>query len=234
MAQDTPGVTWRGPCPLCGREEEHPLFYRDRRRPYYRCGRCDLTFVPPPWQVSPEDEKARYDYHRNDGEDRGYRDFLGRIIPFVQENLASGAVSGLDFGCGPAPVLAGMFADQGYGMEAYDLYYRNRGELLEGGKNYDFITGTEVFEHLARPGETAAGLLRLLNREGILALMTRFLEDGCDFSRWFYKDDETHICFFSRRSFLWLAASLGRRAVFRDKDMVILTEGGADNEQYET
>jgi hypothetical protein len=232
MAQDSPGVTWRGPCPLCGREEGHPLFHRDRRRPYYRCGRCDLTFVPGPWQVSPEKEKSRYDFHRNDGDDRGYRDFLSRIIPFLQNHLASGAASGLDFGCGPSPVLAGMLAERGYEMEAYDLFYRNRRELLDG--NYDFITGTEVFEHLARPGETADRLLGLLTRGGILAIMTRFLEDGCDFSGWFYKEDETHISFFSRSSLLWLAESRGRRAVFRDKDMVILTQEGADNEQYET
>ncbi len=233
MVQDMPELGWEGPCPLCGREEAHPLFHRDRMRPYYRCRRCDLTFVPPPWQMGPEEEKARYGRHRNSREDRGYRDFLGRIIPFLEENLGPGAEAGLDFGCGPVPVLAEMLEERGYGMACYDPYFRPEPELLEYGR-YDFITSTEVAEHLARPGERIRLLAGLLNRGGVLALMTRFLEGDTDFPRWFYREDGTHISFFSRRSFLWLGEALGREVLFRDKDMVILKERGADNEQYET
>ncbi len=220
---------WSEACPLCGKAGGHGLFFEDKFRPYYRCPRCGLIFVPSPWQVSAEREKARYDQHNNDPADRGYREFLGRIIPFMEEFLTPRCRKGLDFGCGPGPVLAEMLEKKGYAMETYDLYYRNDPAVLKDGA-YDFVTATEVIEHLADPGSMVDRLLSLVRPGGILALMTRFFEEETDFKTWFYKDDETHISFFSRESFLRMGEDRGREVSFRDKDMVIIKRGAADND----
>ena len=219
---------WSGTCPLCGKEGGHDFFFEDKFRPYYRCSRCSLIFVPSPWQVTAEAEKARYDQHNNDPEDRRYRDFLGRIIPFLEEHLEPGARQGLDFGCGPGPVLADMLEKKGYSVELYDLYYRDDRSVLAG-DSYDFVTATEVIEHMADPAGTVRRLLSLTKDRGVLALMTRFYEEGMDFKTWFYKDDETHICFFPRESFLWLGRETGLEVSFRGKDMVIIKRGKTDN-----
>ena len=216
-------------CPLCGKEGGHELFFEDKFRPYYRCSRCRLIFVPSLWQVSAEREKARYDQHNNDPADRRYRDFLGRIIPFMEEFLSPRCRKGLDFGCGPGPVLAEMLEEKGFSMETYDLYYRNDPSVLKDGA-YDFVTATEVIEHLADPGGMVERLLSLIRPGGILALMTRFYGEETDFKTWFYKDDETHISFFSRETFLWLGEARGWEVSFRDKDMVIIKGGAADND----
>ena len=67
---------------------------------------------------------------------------------------------GLDFGCGPAPALAAMLEEGGCVMNLYDPFYRpDRGSL---GQSYQFITATEVVEHLHRPGEELAALWEAL------------------------------------------------------------------------
>ncbi|MDC7220495.1 MAG: class I SAM-dependent methyltransferase [Spirochaetales bacterium] len=223
---------WNGPCPLCREEAEHSHFFTDKFRPYYRCPVCTLIFVPAPWQVTAEQEKARYDQHENDPNDPGYRDFLGRIVPFLEEYLETEGKRGLDFGCGPGPVLGQILEGKGYDMSLYDLYYRDDKSVLEG-SSYDFILSTEVFEHLSDPDATATRLFSLLKPGGILALMTRFYEDQVSFKSWFYKDDETHICFYTRQSLSLWAEKKGVKAVFRGKDMVIFKEARSDNGKYE-
>ena len=106
-------------------------------------------------------------------------------------------------------------------MARYDLFFCDDQSVLQE-KTYDFIVSTEVFEHLADPAGMADRLFSFLKPRGILALMTRFYEKDTDFKTWFYKDDETHICFFTRESLLWLGESRNLDISFRDKDMVII------------
>ena len=223
---------WAGECPLCKKEGGHNHFFTDKFRPYYRCDRCSLIFVPAPWHVTEDREKARYDQHNNDPGDQRYRDFLGRIIPFIEDHLPPGAVRGLDFGCGPGPVLGEMLTEKGFDISLYDLYFRDDKSVLTG-RNYDFIVSTEVFEHLIDPPRMAEQLFQILEPKGVLALMTRFYEESITFKTWFYKDDETHICFFTKESFLWWGENRGLDVHFRDKDMVIIKRREADNERYE-
>jgi SAM-dependent methyltransferase len=229
--KDIPEI-WAGECPLCKEKGGHNLFFTDKFRPYYRCGHCTLIFVPSPWHIRADREKARYDLHQNDPADQRYRDFLGRIIPFMEESFTPGTVRGLDFGCGPGPVLGEMLTEKGYEMSLYDLYFRDdRSVLTE--KTYDFIVSTEVVEHLSDPMDILEHLLQILDKKGTLALMTRFYDDKISFKTWFYKDDETHICFFTKESLLWFGEYIGGDVYFRDKDMVIFKRRKTDNERYE-
>ena len=205
------------PCPLCqGQEFAH--YHRDKRRDYWHCQQCDLVFVAKAQQLSCDDEKAIYQQHENSPNDEGYRRFLSRMALPIQQRLPKGS-KGLDFGCGPGPTLSLMLEEQGYEMSVYDLYFADHPKVLE--QNYDFITSTEVFEHLSDPKTELERLLNMLNPGGYLGIMTKRVLNQAAFARWHYKNDQTHITFFSEASFHWLARHYGLELEIVDNDVVL-------------
>ncbi len=178
-------------------------------------------FVPPALFLSAVQEKAEYDRHRNDPCDPGYRRFHGRLFEPLQQRLAPNS-AGLDFGCGPASALAAMLAEAGHRLALYDCFYAPRPAVLQ--ERYDFITATEVVEHLHRPGEVLAQLWSLLRPGGLLGLMTKLVRDREAFARWHYKNDPTHVAFFSRQTFDWLACEWGAGVEFIGQDVILLSK----------
>lgn len=209
-----------GRCPLCG-GARIGAFHRDRRRDYLRCADCRLVFVPPTQYLDAATEKAEYDLHRNDPGDPGYRRFLSRLAGPLLARLPAHS-SGLDFGCGPGPALAALLEEAGHQVVLYDPFYAPDRTALQG--HYDFITATEVVEHLHRPDEELARLWRLLRPGGVLGLMTKLVIDVEAFARWHYKNDPTHVCFFSRDSFAWLAREWGARLEIVGQDVILLAK----------
>lgn len=206
-------------CPLCHAPGQD--FHRDRRRPYLRCGRCLLVWVPPAFLLSPGQEKAEYDLHRNSPEDPAYRGFLGRLARPLLQRLPATA-SGLEFGCGPGPALATMLREAGHRVRLYDPFYFPDPGALEG--CYDFITATEVVEHLHRPGAELERLWALLRPGGTLGVMTKLVRDREAFSTWHYKNDPTHVCFFCRDTWSWWAECHGATVVFPEADVILLAK----------
>lgn len=204
-------------CPLCGAAKS-ALYHRDRRREYLCCPVCRLVFVPPHYFLSPAAEKAEYDLHRNDSADDGYRRFLSRLCTPMLDLLPSGGC-GLDFGSGPGPTLSRMFEEAGYGMKLYDPFYADAPRSLE--ESYDFITATEVVEHLHRPGEELARLWRCLKEGGYLGMMTKLVHNQQAFGGWHYIHDPTHVCFFSQATWHWLAEHWGAAIRYQADDVVI-------------
>lgn len=203
-------------CPLCRGGEVSP-YANDARRDYYGCGGCGLVFVGAHQHLSALEEKKVYDQHRNHPDDVGYRCFLGRLFTPLCAALAAGS-HGLDFGCGPGPTLSIMFEECGQRMAIYDPFYANEPAVWQ--SCYDFITATEVVEHLYHPRRELERLWQHLKPGGILAVMTKQLRDAEAFSGWHYKNDPTHVCFFSRRTFEWLAAHWQARCQFHGSDVV--------------
>ncbi|MBC8206738.1 MAG: class I SAM-dependent methyltransferase [Kiritimatiellales bacterium] len=204
-------------CPLCAHMPE--CFCKDRTREYLRCPSCDLVFVPEKDLLAPGAEKARYDLHQNDPNDSGYRDFLNRLFQPLENKLEPGA-RGLDFGCGPGPTLSLMFKEAGYDCDVYDLYYANDPAVLK--RQYDFLTCSETMEHMFRPGEEFERFVSLVKPGGWIGIMTQLHDEApVPFERWHYKDDDTHVCFFSKKSFQTLEKTYGLRAEFHS-DSVIL------------
>jgi hypothetical protein len=204
-------------CPLCGGYNPS-LFSRDDVRDYYQCRTCNLVFVPPDQYLSLEDEKKRYDLHRNSPGDSGYLEYLNRLLSPMAERLKPGS-NGLDFGCGPEPVLADLFRGAGHAMVSYDQFYRPDDSVFD--DRYDFITASEVVEHLRHPAKEFERLLRCLRQGGILGIMTQWVVQPDAFSRWHYKNDRTHICFYSPETFSWLAQKWGTTTVFPERDVVL-------------
>ncbi len=204
-------------CPFC-KTEKVGEFFHDKRRDYMRCQVCSLVFVPP-WQfVSAEEEKSRYDLHQNSPEDHGYRSFLNRIFIPMQKPLAPESC-GLDFGSGPHPTLSVMFEEAGHSMTTFDCFYDNVPSAFE--RQYDFITATEVVEHLHNPKEELENLWACLKQGGRLGIMTKLVPDLDVFSCWHYKNDATHVCFFSQATFQWLALRWDADMTFADTDVAI-------------
>lgn len=205
-------------CPLCkGNGVES--YYTDDSRSYLKCCRCALVFVPPEDYLDRQEEKKRYDLHQNDPDDEGYRSFLKRLFDPMDERLDTGC-TGLDFGSGPGPALVQMFTEAGYHMKHYDLYYHDHPGVFD--HTYDFITASEVVEHLADPWHEIKQLWACLKPEGYLGIMTKLVLNREAFKTWHYIRDGTHICFFSKDTFRWLAAKLQAKLTFIGPDVIIL------------
>jgi SAM-dependent methyltransferase len=208
-------------CPLCKGDDVRG-YSRDGRRDYYRCPVCGLVFVPPGQFLPAEEEKKRYDLHRNSPEDRGYRRFLSRLFIPMQQRLAPGS-AGLDFGSGPGPTLSRMFEAAGHSMAIFDPFYEHVPAVLE--QKYDFITATEVVEHLHAPGKELERLWSCLKEGGWLGIMTAHAVPQDAFPEWHYKNDPTHVCFFSPPTFAWLALRWNAEATFAEGDVVLMRKG---------
>jgi len=206
-------------CPLCFSHALYP-FHRDWKRDYLHCRQCDLVFVPEHQHLPPADEKTIYDLHQNHADDPGYRQFLSRLATPMLARLPKQAF-GLDYGCGPGPVLAHMLQEQGHPVALYDPYYAPDQRPLQ--QRYDFIVSTEVVEHFRHPQQEFERLFSLLKPQGTLGLMTKLVIDAEAFSGWHYKNDQTHISFFSRSTMHWLAERYGCQLELIGQDVIIFT-----------
>lgn len=170
---------------------------------YYQCHQCKLIFAPPKDQPSADDEFARYETHENDPEDESYRNFLSQLFDPLSDRLESKSY-GLDFGSGPGPTLSLMFEEAGYQMDIYDPFYADNKSVFD--QQYDFITATEVVEHLFHPHKELDRLWNCLNPGGYLGIMTKIANADVDFfADWHYRLDLTHVTFYTKETFHWLA-----------------------------
>jgi 2-polyprenyl-3-methyl-5-hydroxy-6-metoxy-1,4-benzoquinol methylase len=215
-------VNSKKPCPLC-QSNQISHYFEDKFRQYQQCNNCELVFVPKVFWLSNAKEKSRYDLHQNSEDDTNYVQFLERIIAPLKAHLIAEQKQGLDFGSGPSPVLAKRLSDRGYQINTYDKFYQTDKSPLK--QSYDFITTTEVVEHLQQPHLILEQLWQMLKHNGTLAIMTKMVIDKDAFSRWHYKNDDTHIIFFSQTTFNWLAKKWNAKAHFYGNDIVILKKG---------
>lgn len=211
-----------GACPVCLGSATRPFMQVDGRT-YLRCAACEATFVPPAQRPAAEVERAEYELHRNDPADAGYRHFLDRLAVPLLARLAP-ASTGLDYGCGPGPVLADMLRAAGHAMTLYDPFFAPDPAALA--RTYDFVTCTEVAEHFHEPAGEFARLDGLLRPGGWLAVMTCFQTDDARFAGWHYRRDPTHVVFYRDATFRVLADRFGWRCEVPCKDVVLMRKPG--------
>lgn len=192
-------------CPVCTQTATAP-FMRVDARDYWRCQRCEATYLQPDQLPGAQVEADLYQTHRNEVDDPGYRRFLNKLAQPLQERLQTG-LQGLDYGCGPGPALAALLREAGQHMSIYDPLFFDDRKALE--QQYDFITCTEVAEHFHRPAMEFARFDSLLRTGGWLAIMTTFQTDDAAFARWNYRRDPTHVVFYREATFHYLARRLG-------------------------
>ena len=186
---------------------------------YWRCQPCEATFLDPGQRLDLVTERAHYRTHENAIDDPGYRRFLAKLAVPLLERLPTNA-SGLDFGCGPGPALATMMREAGHRMALYDPCFAPDETVLS--TRYDFVTCTEVLEHLHEPAEVFDRLGALSRPGGWLGLMTCFQTDDTRFARWRYRREPTHVVFYRQATLAKIAEARGWRAEFPTKDVAMM------------
>lgn len=184
-------------CPLCNSPSKS--FYKEQ---YCQCDNCAGIFRPKELLPTLQEEQQRYDTHNNDVEDIRYQNFVSPITNAIIANQKK-SDSGLDLGAGPGPVIANILIGKGYDIKLYDPIYHNFPELLK--QKYDYIFACEVIEHFHNPKDEFARLYDILNTAGRIYCMTHLYDDSIDFSKWYYKNDNTHVFIYRKETIEWIA-----------------------------
>lgn len=169
------------------------------------CEMCDLIFVIAAEHILAEREHARYALHKNTIDNTGYVARFERLMAHVAD-LAHGPKRILDFGCGPGPVLVELLRRRGHDAVGYDPFFASDTDLS---RPFDIVFCTETAEHFRKPGESFGRLASLVTPAGTLAIMTSLHPGAAGVGSWWYVRDETHVSFYSLRTFEWIGRHLG-------------------------
>ncbi len=207
------------PCLICTsttHKIQHPTFGT-----YFECDTCEFIFKSRTEIISNEVEKHIYDQHNNSIDQEGYVDFLygflhNALFPHIPEHG-----KGLDFGSGPTPVLTEILQKyHGCSMDIYDLFYSPEKVYID--KKYDFITSTEVVEHLIDPMKYFKLFKELLNENGVLAIMTLFHpRDYHCFMSWHYIRDLSHVSFYTVKTMEYIAKEIGLKIIYTNNNRYV-------------
>jgi SAM-dependent methyltransferase len=205
-------------CPLCFAFDSHLV--PTKLGSFFHCAHCDLIHRHPEERLSPWEEKARYETHNNDTTDPRYRNFVSPLVESIRQKLQPGC-RGLDFGAGTGPVLTKMFEECLYPMELYDPYFWPDPAPLF--SEYDFVCTSEVVEHFFYPAKEFSHFKKLLRPGGILGIMTLLHGPETNLATWYYLKDPTHVVFYSKNTFQWIARHFGfSPPEFLDKRVILL------------
>ena len=192
-------------CSLC----EHPgvVPFAPSPATHVDCPACGLVCLERSRHLSPDAERERYLLHQNSPEDAGYRAFLSRLADPLCERVPPGA-AGLDFGCGPGPTLGVILTTRGRPTTHHDPLFAPSATALS--REWDFVTCTEVVEHLREPRATWLELASLVTPGGWLGVMTQPLlpRREAAYADWAYARDPTHVALYRDRTFDWIASWL--------------------------
>ena len=133
---------------------------------------------------------------------------------------------GLDYGCGPVPVLSKILIKKGLACENYDPLF---GPSFPEG-TFDFIFCTEVFEHFHYVRSEIDRLSRLLKSNGLLTVMTWLHNGSEDFEKWSYIRDRTHVIFFNLDTFGYICREWKFVPLWHDHDRVIVLRKNAEKQ----
>lgn len=206
-------------CRLCNHEMY--FFSTTRQRDYYRCPNCDSIQLDHTMLLDHDSEKYRYELHNNDIDDPGYQKFVKPITSYILDNFNSND-KGLDFGAGPGPVISKILNDHGYDISQYDPYFFPNDYLLK--KKYLYVISCEVIEHFNEPKTSFDLLHNVLPKGGSWVFMTDLYKDKIDFSHWYYKNDETHVIFYTQKTLQYLKKYYGFSDLIINNRLVIFKD----------
>lgn len=186
-------------CPLCSSDAD--IYYQDKNIHYYHCKTCDAVFEDENYRPDSSAEKSRYEIHENDVEDKNYQKFVSPITSSILRDFTKYS-KGLDFGAGTGPVISKVLQESGYTITEYDPYFHNYPERLQ--HKYDYISSSEVIEHFYNPYKEFKLLKSLLKQDAKLYCMTDVYDKSIDFASWYYKNDPTHVFFYTKKTFEWI------------------------------
>lgn len=205
-------------CPLCS-HIVNSNFTGGVNTKLWHCNNCELIFKDPSERPSYDNEEQRYREHNNNDQNKGYVDFLKQAVNPALSFLAP-EMTGLDFGCGPNPVLSTIVKQSGYDCLNYDPFFFP--DLPD--ERMDFIFATESFEHFFYPCREIKMITALLHPSGILTVMTHRWKELDNIASWWYVRDKTHVSFYHRKTFDYICSKYGYNILYDDGEKVLVME----------
>ncbi len=206
-------------CIICHSQKQQLL--QDARGARFQvCEECGFIMRDRQQSLGREEERQRYLLHENSRENEGYVQYLQR---FLNESVLPHAAADcriLDFGSGPLPVLTELLREAGFSTDAYDPFFAP--DTSYTAHTYDLVILLEVIEHTSDPAAVIQQLSQLLNPGGIIIMQTQLVtrQIGAAFTSWWYKEDPSHISFFTRESMDVLARRVGMIAGYPGKNVI--------------
>lgn len=205
-------------CPLC--KGKGSFFHYKDKRTYYECDRCKGIFIHPEQIASYQKEKARYQEHNNNINDKGYQKFVSPITQAILNDF-SPHHRGLDYGAGTAPVITALLRKEKYDIRDYDPFFNPDKALLN--QSYDYIVCCEVIEHFKFPDIEFKALLNILNHNGKLYCMTHLYNSSIDFSHWYYSNDFTHVFIYQAETIRYIQQFFGFADVQVEERLIVFS-----------
>jgi len=220
MPQDSKSIL----CPLCKHHAEWFCTYFKQPKDIYSCLNCLSIFKPAFYFIEPSVEEKRYRSHNNNINDERYQEFVSPITNAVKQDFTKHA-KGLDYGCGTGPVATHVLQENNYNnISLFDPYfhadYSYKNEL------YDFIICCEVMEHFHDPNKEFEHFKQLLKPSGKLYCKTKMIPHGFSvkaFKNWHYKNDPTHVFFYSPKTLKVICHKFGYKSVSFDEKLITFT-----------
>ena len=199
---------------------------------YHRCLTCFGIYIDPRHRMDQFSEKERYELHDNSIQNAGYRTYLEKFIDSVMcfsaiqgwiTSISDLQVRIMDYGSGPEPALVQLLSEKGYEARGWDPFFAPDTPGFKDGAH--IVTCLEVAEHFSNPLESFSMIAKHLCPGGFLALGTHLLpvvsqgapldgktgiqSDWDAFKNWWYRQDPTHISFYTLESLRLVAAQAG-------------------------
>lgn len=206
-------------CRLCNCTTSEFELINDRK--YVQCLGCRTILLASEHHLSSRAEKIRYDLHDNNIHDSKYINFVEPLIRQIKHDFTK-ENAGLDFGCGPGPVITSELEKSGYKISLYDPYFKPDDTLLK--KQFHFIICCEVMEHFNDPLREFKLLYDLLLPEGKLYCKTALWHQNINFKGWHYKNDPTHVIFYSEETLFWIKEHLDFNTLEIYDDLFVFTK----------
>lgn len=213
-------------CPFClGRRIKIQAL---KNRGYGICADCEGIYLLPPFYLSAEKERARYLLHNNTSADPGYLSYLRSFILPVRQYLSEKGYivnSVLDYGSGIEPVLVSLIKTEIFPLASvygWDPFFAPDPSVLN--QRYDLVCCLETAEHFKNSRESFRMLASLCRQEGYAAISTHPLPPGgwAAFASWWYKEDPTHVSFYTEAALREAGSQAGLALVSRPTERLFI------------
>lgn len=204
-----------------------------KNKKYHYCDFCKSVFLDNEFFLSKENQVDRYLLHNNTLDDFGYKTYLDNFLQQVLSFSNFENHTFLDYGSGPNPCLIELVKEKYTNfkvIEGWDLYFTK--DFTPRENFYSLITCLEVAEHFEVPEESFKHIFSLLKKGGFLAVQTQLFVSETEFEKtekkfatWWYKDDTTHVTFYSKEGIITCCANAGLEFVQQiDKNLLVFTK----------
>lgn len=202
-------------CPLC-HSDETARFYTDKKRCLYHCQRCQLVFADANSHLPPSAERQKY--RLASSKHKALARFMMDLITQCEDGNTP--LLGLNFGRTLDTDILQKITVKGHQLNQYDPSVAPWSSRLK--QEYDFICCYRVFEHFRFPYKEWALLCELIKPGGWIAISTPLLSELSAFEKWHHKNNLTHVSFYQRQTFEFLANKVGFKLLFAANDLILV------------